>query len=1475
MEINIPQDAITSLVDKLSEKIFTEEHSVRQNGPFKVHFNKKIVGLLRKVAFDGLLSKQDGGFVETEQNFNVKERLCIVGYKLKAYGLASKANLLEKLVSSLDFNVSRSSVYTGHLDVVSEVEAVVKILLALSKEAEMLSHDPCEVWRKVDPCYQISLNDQTSLSLDSGIVRDHQIEIDYQYFPTQIFEASPTFGIPRRGFESGGDSLQFNIFNQEPGSCGLTKWFGSKVTEDEGFEDASDGLSTSSTFSDDSGTHGLEIWDEALKSKPSRFFTWEGRKQIISKACKPYLTEAGSEIVNYLCDMRMAEACFLINSQPETLRYLHMTEFIRDCLMLLIGVPSQTFQLEKSTGSFHVSTTVRLSGCSPDALQKTLTELAKIGTNYFRLNKFTTCQRHSTLTRSSVLRAFINGLKTCLQKYRQFVITVQASRVQSVLDLSTKFREQAYELKFLSDICMCSQGFAAEYGKPKPKFPMGAKLLTYLYELCLRNMNSNVINLLLYLLKVSCTPYLRFIQQWVFKGRCVDLYKEFMIFENDVYLAYRDKHYWTNGYIMSGTDKMEGVPIFLKELSKNMFICGKSINLLKLCCPEHYICNHNVEIPVMAVVYSLSSLQRISDSSREYSEKMRKLQENIQLEWRRKENEEIHKQERLTASERKKANKALAEIEELVEKAKKALTEKKKEELNFLKQQMEDAINRKELETKQAAAEDARLVRESLRYEVTTARVDDQIAEQARQELIHYYEELSREAERREKHAVWLASRHALKHQRDTFLEEEKDKLDQMRNEITKKLASDRAQNVLENTARKKWDTSNELQKSGVKNELSGNNSSSVQDLIYNSDSVVDSRKTLPRIGQAMQSTAQAIMYPDMVPSTGDDGGSQKSGDSMHGHVKVTRATDSTIQDLMYHTSRKGVVTGPDGIADDGDATALQPTTTTGVHGTKTLTRAMDSTAQNLLYHSSEQAIVATPGGVGKIVTRAMGSTAEHLIYHSDQEKVVTSSSSRGDGSKCSGSRTMTRAMDSTAQNLLYHSSDEQMVPYKSSRGVGSAFQSTVEKEMYGDGGTRTVSNRSFEPSGNMKAILYGHDVNVDSQATTSKAFEQPSVMKDILYPETNQSDVVGGQMRSTRGSAPPSTIQNLMYRSASITEEPEKPARQPLTHEDVWLDAQFESLPDNFDILDDEPFGDIFARVMLDHPGSYHESDGILDDDLDGENDACDVLCLPVILQRCVLEPLTTQIKVVNSAVVSYFMDNLKLVGHFETLKKFLLMEDGEFSYSLTQQLFEKISSGVTPQQLCCISTLNSIMAQSIQSSVYACQSENTRSLSFVLKSIPDIFKRNDVKVLDFLELRYKIQWPVNIIVTENCITKYNRIFAFMLRLKRTAWILQDIRYSLKRMDKSASKSPQLRKIHLFRHEMSHFVNDVQGYISNQILHVSWQEFLNSLEHNVIITKLVNRGYQPHLEELLLRLNFNSYYGKNISSHNSPTFEV
>ena len=44
------------------------------------------------------------------------------------------------------------------------------------------------------------------------------------------------------------------------------------------------------------------------------------------------------------------------------------------------------------------------------------------------------------------------------------------------------------------------------------------------------------------------------------------------------------------------------------------------------------------------------------------------------------------------------------------------------------------------------------------------------------------------------------------------------------------------------------------------------------------------------------------------------------------------------------------------------------------------------------------------------------------------------------------------------------------------------------------------------------------------------------------------------------------------------------------------------------------------------------------------------------------------------NSAVVAYFMDDLQINKHFILFKKLLFMEDGEFSLSLSNQLFEKV---------------------------------------------------------------------------------------------------------------------------------------------------------------------------------------------------------
>lgn len=52
----------------------------------------------------------------------------------------------------------------------------------------------------------------------------------------------------------------------------------------------------------------------------------------------------------------------------------------------------------------------------------------------------------------------------------------------------------------------------------------------------------------------------------------------------------------------------------------------------------------------------------------------------------------------------------------------------------------------------------------------------------------------------------------------------------------------------------------------------------------------------------------------------------------------------------------------------------------------------------------------------------------------------------------------------------------------------------------------------------------------------------------------------------------------------------------------------------------------------------------------------------------------LLLSLSMVNKAAVDYFFVELRVEKHFEALRHFLLMEDGEFALSLTDRIFEKV---------------------------------------------------------------------------------------------------------------------------------------------------------------------------------------------------------
>lgn len=139
-------------------------------------------------------------------------------------------------------------------------------------------------------------------------------------------------------------------------------------------------------------------------------------------------------------------------------------------------------------------------------------------------------------------------------------------------------------------------------------------------------------------------------------------------------------------------------------------------------------------------------------------------------------------------------------------------------------------------------------------------------------------------------------------------------------------------------------------------------------------------------------------------------------------------------------------------------------------------------------------------------------------------------------------------------------------------------------------------------------------------------------------------------------------------------------------------------------------------------------------------------------------------------------------------------------------------------------------------------------------------------------------MDWPLNIVITESCLSRYGGIFSFLLQLKLMMWTLKDVCFHLKRTGEAqwpgpgdscpppvadsllptallspAAGSVQLRQLQLFKHEMQHFVKVIQGYIANQILHVTWCEFRARLAA-VGDLEEIRRAHSEYLHKAVFR---------------------
>lgn len=1243
-------------------------------------------------------------------------------------------------------------------------------------------------------------------------------------------------------------------------------------------------------------------WDECLNVSQSQFFTWDKRGRR-GPTERPYMTELGPRGIQEWCHMKRRELCvFSPDLQPLPIRRFTPGQVTQDLLHLMIGIPSHLFVINKELQTFRLGDGCEIHGLTPEVFQNLVYDFIDCGTRYCRLRAF--CASSTLYNGGLIFQAFLVALNRMLHHYTAVVLSISGNL--NILHLKFLCHNLFTQMKYLSTLCRCEQPVGMQQLE---QFPKGVELLSYLYQETTESINTDNYPMMLSILQTSCGPYNLFVKEWVYHGVLNDIYGEFMITVNDDYLRFRDKHYWSHSYTMTDND-VEFVPGFLHNLASDIFICGKSLNLLRACSPGHFLCRvKEMDIPRISLTFSEDELRHTMTQCQMYISKMKQIARQHTLS--REAQEEQAKDRKRDLMRRAKAA-AIQEVEQIQEAILKnrTLTDaKKREQFTILKKQMEMDLMRRSNAVEAEKKTDKERMEMLMIQEREMTEKEKELEDEARAEIINYYANLTKEATLREERAMWKIRRSVLDQARQDFLSEDE----------------------------QVWRDEMEANPEGRK---------------------ID--RALWEVGRSEKEESDLPMWARRVIAK---------------PAPIIPAVEEPEEvDLPAWAARRLSSIKAEKLEDTGSE--LQ-------RGRRVNLESEELPAKPAIqvfheHHPSKETTVSEP-------------SRPHIHIMSDRHATKESEPEEKAKLGVKLSTQMSATTETVAKEYKPH--------LKSNKDMFSSKESTATKEdsfpkrkvQEGSGVSRETQEKEWRVK---PASLYGHvsqlskqefQINIPRLKRPEEIFAslesdykdygiKPRIRMSKHMSATQESEASSGVVRSgikfsktmssTResewvdvdqlrlekfkqqniyGHSSDSTVQALLYGPRINKVAEDQPDVPPI----FWTSSiKYTPVPyeENFDICSQPPCVDLLTMssgMVYGGLGDYGISQMT-------DVDVYDYLPLTEIMERSVVEPLVSQISLVNETLLNYFFVELHLMDHLKTLRRYLLMENGDFAQILSDMLFEKISSSLSAREMLTPLFLNGALSKALKSSTHT-DEKLAENLSFAFKYPPGLTPPAGRSILDCLELRYLVAWPVNTVITEESINKYNQIFSFMLLQKQTVWVLKDVWHRLKRaaLLHKAGNASQFRRLQLYRQEMQHFVRVMQSYIAHQVIFVTWNEFkasmktdLNNLDDLIkihddylnraifrcllntkaakvmkiirdmfglilqfrsllvaadwtrdkttgemshanfnqmlkcfqnfkqysvflfkVISKLVKRGYQSHLQDFLLRLNFNDYY--------------
>ncbi|PHH73238.1 hypothetical protein CDD82_5595 [Ophiocordyceps australis] len=197
---------------------------------------------------------------------------------------------------------------------------------------------------------------------------------------------------------------------------------------------------------------------------------------------------------------------------------------------------------------------------------------------------------------------------------------------------------------------------------------------------------------------------------------------------------------------------------------------------------------------------------------------------------------------------------------------------------------------------------------------------------------------------------------------------------------------------------------------------------------------------------------------------------------------------------------------------------------------------------------------------------------------------------------------------------------------------------------------------------------------------------------------------------------------------------------------------------------------------------------------------------------------------KTTMKRLMELMADKFNLFDHLQALKSYILLGQGDFITLLMESLAGNLDGPAGAQYR---HTLTAQLEHAIRGSSAQYDS-------------PEVLRRLDARMLqlshgdigwDCFTLEYKIDTPVDVVVTEWGNRQYLKVFNFLWRIKRVEFALLTTWRKCMTGSRGVLQSPDAQVMQTWETtrgvlaEMKHFVGQLQNYIEFEVIKPSWEE--------------------------------------------------